>query len=92
MTIVVNGERREVPDSLTVAGLLRDLGVKPEFVAVEVNRDLVPRVRHDRTAIAPDDVLEVVTLVGGGAPAGLESEPIVIGPDFDDPLPEFEDL
>jgi thiazole synthase len=80
VTIVVNGERREVPESLTVAGLLRYLGVKPEFVAVEVNRDLVPRARHDRTSLAPDDVLEVVTLVGGGAPESTECEPLVIGP------------
>jgi thiazole synthase len=80
VTIVVNGERREVPESLTVAGLLRHLGVKPEFVAVEVNRDLVPRARHDRTSLAPDDVLEVVTLVGGGSPEAPELEPIAIGP------------
>ena len=79
MTIVLNGERREVPESLTVAGLLRHLGVKPEFVAVEVNRDLVPRARHDRTSLAPDDVLEVVTLVGGGSPESPAVEPIVIG-------------
>jgi thiazole synthase len=80
VTIVVNGERREVPESLTVAGLLRHLGVKPEFVAVEVNRDLVPRARHDRTSLAPDDVLEVVTLVGGGSPEAPEFDPISIGP------------
>ena len=79
VTIVLNGERREVPESLTVAGLLRHLGVKPEFVAVEVNRDLIPRARHDRMTLAPDDVLEVVTLVGGGSPEWTASEPIVIG-------------
>ena len=72
--ITLNGERREVPESLTVAGLLRHLGVKPEHVAVEVNRDLVTRARHDETPIAPGDVLEVVTLVGGGA-AGDGSRP-----------------
>jgi len=66
--ITLNGERREVPDELTVAALLKHLGVKPEFVAVEVNRDLVRRTRHDETRIAPGDALEVVTLVGGGAP------------------------
>ena len=78
MTITLNGERREVPDPLTVAGLLRHLGVKPEFVAVEVNRGLVSRTKHEQTSLAPGDELEVVTLVGGGAPE-LEPEPLTIG-------------
>jgi thiazole synthase len=77
--ITLNGERRELPEPLTVAGLLRHLGVKPEQVAVEVNRDLVTRRRHDQTPLAEDDVLEIVTLVGGGAPVAVEPEPLTIG-------------
>ncbi len=69
MIITLNGEAREVPEPLTVAALLRELGVKPEFVAVEINRGLVTRAKHEETRLAPGDVLEVVTLVGGGAPA-----------------------
>lgn len=79
MTITLNGARHDVPDALTVAGLLRHLGIKPEFVAVEVNRGLVTRSRHEETPIGPDDVLEVVTLVGGGAPAAHEPAPFRIG-------------
>lgn len=79
--ITLNGEQREVPAPLTVAGLLRTLGLKPEHVAVEVNRNLVTRTRHDETAIAAGDVLEVVTLVGGGGgePASLDAAPLRIG-------------
>jgi thiazole synthase len=79
--ITLNGEQREVPAPMTVAGLLRDLGLRPEHVAVEVNRDLVTRSRHDATPIAEGDVLEVVTLVGGGggAPAALDSDTMTIG-------------
>jgi thiazole synthase len=77
--ITLNGERREVPEPLTIAALLRQLGFKPEFVAVEVNRDLVTRARHEETRIAPGDILEVVTLVGGGAPASLEPPPLRVG-------------
>jgi thiazole synthase len=68
VTITLNGQARELPQRATVADLLRELGVKPQFVAVEVNRDLVPRARHGETRINAGDVLEVVTLVGGGAP------------------------
>jgi thiazole synthase len=80
--ITLNGEKHEVPETLTVSGLLRHLGVKPEHVAIEVNRDLVPRARHGETLLASGDVLEVVTLVGGGggtpAPAAA-IEPLKIG-------------
>ena len=80
MTITLNGETRDVPEALTVADLLRHLGVRPEQVAVEVNRGLVPRARHAETAVEAGDVLEVVTLVGGGsAVAEVEAEPLVIG-------------
>ena len=80
MTITLNGERREVADALTVAELLRSLGLRPEHVAVERNRDLVPRTSHEASRLAPGDELEVVTLVGGGAPDPTEAPPLAIGP------------
>ena len=81
VTITLNGEPRDVAESSTVLGLLRELGLKPEHVAVERNRDLVPRARHAESRIEPGDVIEVVTLVGGGAPEPIEATPpLVIGP------------
>ena len=79
MTILINGEPREVPETLSVADLLRDLGVKPVHVAVELNQGLVTRSRHAETPIRAGDVLEIVTLVGGGSVAELEPEPLTIG-------------
>ena len=79
MIITLNGEQRDVPEGLTVAALLQQLGVKPEFVAVELNRDLVRRSRHEAVRLAPGDALEVVTLVGGGAPVAPAAEPLTIG-------------
>lgn len=75
MTIILNGERREVGEGLTLAALLAEIGLRPEHVAVEVNRDLVPRARHGEAQLAEGDVLEVVTLVGGGAAVDEEVEP-----------------
>ena len=78
--ITLNGERRDVSEPLTVAGLLRLLDLRPEQVAVERNRDLVPRKRHDETPVAEGDVLEIVTLVGGGSgPVAIEPEMLRIG-------------
>ncbi len=80
MEITLNGERREIPGNLNVAGLLTHLGLRPEHVAVEINRDLVTRRRHAETPIAAGDVLEIVTLVGGGAPApDIEPPALTIG-------------
>ena len=85
MTITLNGESRDVPESLTVAGLLGLLKVVPAHVAVERNRDLVPRARHAEATLQPGDAIEVVTLVGGGSVEALAAEatepaPLVIGP------------
>ena len=77
--ITLNGERREVPGLLSLTELLNHLGLKPEYVAVEVNQKLVTRSRHSETVVAQGDVLEVVTLVGGGGMPMIESPPLSIG-------------
>lgn len=66
MRIRVNGEEREVADGTTVLGLVQALELRPDVVAVEVNRTLVGRARHASTPLQDGDVVEVVTLVGGG--------------------------
>jgi sulfur carrier protein len=66
MRITLNGEVRKVPDGATVCDVLAELGLASDRVAVERNRELVPRARHAETGVAEGDSLEVVTLVGGG--------------------------
>jgi thiazole synthase len=77
--ITLNGELRDVPERLSVAELVRHLGLKAEHVAVELNKGLVTRARQEQTPVSHGDVLEVVTLVGGGAGAALAVEPLKIG-------------
>lgn len=80
MVITLNGERREIESPLTVAGLLKDLGLQPEHVAVELNSELVTRARHGETRLEEGDAMEVVTLVGGGSgETSIEAEPLTIG-------------
>jgi sulfur carrier protein len=64
--LTINGEVREVPDALTVRGLLEHLELTAGPVAVEVNRSIVPRADHATHLVAEGDVLELVHLVGGG--------------------------
>jgi len=66
MRIVVNGQSREVDDGITIAELIRRLSLQPLRVAVERDKQLVPRSMHDRTKLSESDELEIVTLVGGG--------------------------
>ena len=66
MQINVNGEPREVPADISLAELVDQLGLTPQRVAVEVNRELVTRKRYAQTVLHAGDSLEIVTLVGGG--------------------------
>jgi len=66
MQVRLNGELREVPDGITVAGLLGHLGVKAQRVAVEVNETVVTKDRYETRAIGPGDSVEIVAFVGGG--------------------------
>jgi sulfur carrier protein len=64
--IRVNGEIEEIPEGLTVSGLLEHLGVQAKRVAVEVNEVVVTKDRHAAHVIGPGDAVEIVAFVGGG--------------------------
>jgi thiamine biosynthesis protein ThiS len=64
--LIVNGEAHEAATGTTVAALLAQLKMQPRLVAVERNRDLVPRSQHAQCTLEPGDRIEIVTLVGGG--------------------------
>ena len=64
--LVVNGKPFEAEGPLTVADLLRALEMHAKPVAVEVNRDIVPRQQHAQHKLGEGDQIEVVSLVGGG--------------------------
>jgi sulfur carrier protein len=66
MQVRLNGELREIPDGLTVAGLLTHLGVKAQRVAVEVNETVVTKNRYEQQALRSGDSVEIVAFVGGG--------------------------
>ena len=70
MTVYLNGEAREVPEGLTLAGLLEWLKLPGDRVAVERNLAIVPRDRWKETRMEAGDRLEVVHFVGGGRAIG----------------------
>jgi len=70
MNLHINGEARAFTDSapaqFTLAALIESLSMKPDRVAVELNREIVPRDRWSRTPLKDGDRLEIVHFVGGG--------------------------
>ena len=66
MKIVVNGKDMDVADGLSVEALLAQLGVKREYTAVAVNRDVTPKSAYGATVLQPGDRVEIVRPMGGG--------------------------
>ena len=66
MIIAVNGRDMDVASGTTVSILIEGLGIEIGRIAVEVNKEIVPRRRHAEHVLAAGDRVEVVTMVGGG--------------------------
>lgn len=67
MKLTINGEGREFAPLANLAELVEQLGMKADRVAIELNRDIVPRTRWQETPIHDGDRLEIVHFVGGGS-------------------------
>jgi len=67
ITIQLNGESRSCPAGLTLPELLEVCGYRPQLVVVEFNGVILPRTRWSNQVVVESDVLEVVTIVGGGS-------------------------
>ena len=66
IVVTVNGTSKCVPDDLTVRALVTHLGLGDGPVAVEINREIVPRAEHGSRRVAAGDTIEIVHFVGGG--------------------------
>jgi thiazole synthase len=66
MNLTINGEN-QVSTAETLAALVEGLGMKPDRVAIELNREIVPRDRWPQTPLHDGDRLEIVHFVGGGS-------------------------
>jgi sulfur carrier protein len=66
MTVTVNGEPMELPEGLTIDGLLGQLKIRREYTAVALNRDVWPKSRYAETVLKNGDRVEIVRPMGGG--------------------------
>jgi thiamine biosynthesis protein ThiS len=69
MKLHINGDERVFlqPEPFMLAALVDALGMKPDRVAVELNREIVPRNLWPETPLHDGDRLEIVHFVGGGS-------------------------
>ncbi|MBJ6726568.1 sulfur carrier protein ThiS [Geomesophilobacter sediminis] len=65
MQITVNGET-VTTEPVTVLAYLESIGIDPRRVAVELNRDILPKAEYPATLLAEGDQIEIVQFVGGG--------------------------
>lgn len=64
--VVINGEAREIAAGKSITDLLTDLGLQPQLVVVEHNREILERGKYSDTEVNDGDALELVHFVGGG--------------------------
>jgi thiamine biosynthesis protein ThiS len=66
MDILLNGTTRKIPDQTSAAELLLSLGLAGKRLALEINREIVPRSHFEQHMIRPGDRVEIVHAIGGG--------------------------
>ena len=66
MQIQVNGESRQVREEINVTGLLQDLQLNVERVAVEINLEILDRRDFDARILEEGDRIEIMSFIGGG--------------------------
>ena len=65
MRLIING-REKSAECKSLSDLLNKLNLKPDAVAVELNKNIVHRENFDNTKLRDNDKIEIVTVVGGG--------------------------
>lgn len=67
MFLVINGvDYADLPDPLTVSGLIAHLGLPEKKIAIERNREIIPKSTFGEAALLEGDTLEIIHFIGGG--------------------------
>ena len=66
MELKINGNVKEVKEGISISNLLEEMKTPAIGIAVELNREIIPRSSHESTVLKDGDELEIVKMVGGG--------------------------
>ncbi|HXK92311.1 MAG TPA: sulfur carrier protein ThiS [bacterium] len=67
MRVTLNGKPKELEEAITILTLLQQLGLHPQQVAVEINRDIIKRESYESHILHEGDEVEILRFVGGGS-------------------------
>ena len=66
MQIILNGTEKNFQDQISIATLIRELRLDERKIAVERNREIVPRTAFNSVNLCEGDKIEIVHFIGGG--------------------------
>lgn len=66
MQITINGEKRTIDNNTSITGLIEELNIDAQRVAVELNRNIIDKADYSKTILKENDSLEIVSFIGGG--------------------------
>ena len=66
MQIQLNGEPKTLEKSTTIAEMVTELALDSRKIAIERNREIVPKSAYATTSLSPADEIEIVAFIGGG--------------------------
>jgi sulfur carrier protein len=66
MELIINGKTEQLAEGINAAQLIEQLGLGNERLAMEVNREIVPRSSFESHVFKPGDQIEIVRAIGGG--------------------------
>ena len=66
MNIQLNGESHQLTTALSLQQLIAEVDLADKRLAIELNREIVPRSRFSDTVLKEGDIIEIVHAIGGG--------------------------
>ena len=66
MHITVNGSKEDFPSDFNVLGLLNSMNLQDKRIALEINKEIIPRSEYDNHALNDGDIVEIIHSIGGG--------------------------
>ena len=66
MNIILNNESEEVHDGITIEELLDDKKIYTQYIAIEINKKIIPKSSYYKHELKEGDKIEIITAIGGG--------------------------
>ena len=66
MNIILNNKINEVHENITIEELLLLNNIRSKYIAVEINKRIIPKSKYKEYQLSEDDKVEIITAIGGG--------------------------